>query len=145
MARSPGFRRGRPDPLRKLPQRGSERQQQAFPETDLAAVLEYYGATVPNRHGWVKIRCVVHNDSTPSMTVNVESGGFNCMACGAKGGDGLQLVRLVEDCDFPTAVKKYAEITGVEVKTGSSGPQTARRVASGGFAPKFARPRRPSL
>lgn len=130
--------------MRKIPQRGSQPRQHA-PETDMAAVLDFYQVDYVHKAGWIKIKCPVHKESRPSATVNLE-GGFHCNSCGARGGDGLQLLRLIEDCDFPTAVKKYAEITGVEIKTGSSEPQTAKRVKAGaGFAPKFSRPRRPNL
>jgi len=37
--------------------------------------------------------------------VNLESGGFYCFGCDAKGGDVVAFLRLRECCDFPTACK----------------------------------------
>ncbi len=36
---------------------------------------------------WRSARCPFHEDTQPSLRVNVEVGAFRCMACGAKGGD----------------------------------------------------------
>ena len=40
-----------------------------------------------SRSHWISVRCVFHDDHNPSMSVNLNSGGFICHACGAKGGD----------------------------------------------------------
>ena len=39
----------------------------------------------PNSEGWVLVNCPFHDDSNPSMSINLEHGGFNCFACRAKG------------------------------------------------------------
>ena len=106
----------------------------------MAAVLDHYQVQYGHKHGFQKVRCPVHNDGTPSMTVDVQSGAFKCHACDAHGGDSLQMIRLIEQCSFPEALKIYEQITGVAVKTGSSQPQAAKRVAAGnGFKPAFRR------
>lgn len=36
---------------------------------------------------WKSALCPFHNDNTPSLRINIETGGFRCMACGQHGGD----------------------------------------------------------
>lgn len=36
---------------------------------------------------WVSVCCCFHEDTRPSLSLNLVSGGFCCFACGAKGGD----------------------------------------------------------
>lgn len=42
-----------------------------------------------DRKGWVSTRCPFHEDKSPSLSVNLATGGYVCHACGAKGGDVL--------------------------------------------------------
>jgi hypothetical protein len=56
--------------------------------------------------GWRRVLCPFHSDHHPSLSVNVESGGFYCFACGAKGGDLLAFVRLRDGVDFKTAAQR---------------------------------------
>ena len=56
-------------------------------------VLAHYGlmqGTVekPSKHGpELRLRCPFHEDSTPSLSINAETGKFHCFGCHAKGGD----------------------------------------------------------
>lgn len=47
------------------------------------------GLTLHGRGKWRSVLCDFHADTDPSMRVNVESGGWVCMSCRAKGGDTL--------------------------------------------------------
>lgn len=38
---------------------------------------------------WRSAICPFHDDTRPSLRVRLDSGGFRCMVCGAKGGDVL--------------------------------------------------------
>ncbi len=38
---------------------------------------------------WKSAICPFHNDTRPSLRIRLDSGGFRCMACGARGGDVL--------------------------------------------------------
>lgn len=38
---------------------------------------------------WKSTLCPFHNDTSPSLRVRVDTGGFRCMVCGAHGGDVL--------------------------------------------------------
>jgi hypothetical protein len=59
----------------------------------------------PSR-GWARTRCPLHGGDNPtSFSVNLETGGFYCHSCGAKGGDLVDYVQARDHCDFPTACK----------------------------------------
>jgi hypothetical protein len=38
---------------------------------------------------WKTALCPFHADTTPSLRLRIDSGGFRCMVCGAHGGDVL--------------------------------------------------------
>ena len=63
------------------------------------------GLTLHGRGRWRNIICDFHADTAPSMRVNVESGGWACMACGAKGGDTLAHYMQRTGDDFVQAAK----------------------------------------
>ena len=48
-----------------------------------------HGLSLMGRGKWRTTLCEIHADSTPSMRVNVATGGWMCMSCLAKGGDTL--------------------------------------------------------
>ncbi len=52
------------------------------------------GATEkPTKRGMeLRIRCPFHEDKTPSLSLNVDTGRFHCFGCNAKGGDILDFV-----------------------------------------------------
>lgn len=56
----------------------------------------------PRHARWRTTRCTFHGGSD-SMRVNVATGGWVCMACGAKGGDVLSYRMQAHDEDFRTA------------------------------------------
>lgn len=39
----------------------------------------------PNAQGWILALCPFHEDSDPSMSLNLKQGGFHCFGCGEKG------------------------------------------------------------
>ena len=47
--------------------------------------------------------CVFHDNRTPSLSVNLETGAFRCFACGAKGSDILAFHRLRYGLSFEKA------------------------------------------
>lgn len=55
--------------------------------------------------------CPFHDDTKPSLSVNIESGLFRCFACDIKG-DIFTFYQQYKDVDFPTALKEIAEMTG---------------------------------
>lgn len=57
----------------------------------------------PSR-GWARTFCVFHKpDRHPSLNVNLQHGGFYCFACGSKGGDLIDFVRLRDGLSFRAA------------------------------------------
>ncbi len=47
------------------------------------------GVRLLGRGAWRDALCPFHQDRSPSLRVNMETGAFRCMACGARGGDVL--------------------------------------------------------
>jgi len=68
----------------------------------LSDVLARYGAE-PRKPVCV-IRCVLHEDTRPSMSVNCNSGLWHCFSCD-EGGDSWSLIMRKEGCTFPEAKK----------------------------------------
>jgi len=59
----------------------------------------------PSR-GWCRSRCPLHGGDNPnSFAVNLDTGGFVCFSCGAKGGDVLAFVQQRYGLSFPEALK----------------------------------------
>ena len=91
---------------------------------DLALVLENYGARVPDRHGYVPIRCVLHDDMLASATVNIDKQRYHCFVCQFDG-DVYDVVAHKEGIGFKDAVARAEAITNgnrtqVSRSTGSS-------------------------
>lgn len=63
------------------------------------------GLRLIGRGNWRSAVCPFHDDSKPSLRVNVDSGGFRCMVCGAKGGDVLAFHRQQTGLGFVDAAK----------------------------------------
>jgi len=68
-----------------------------------------------DRKGWARPKsgCPFHaSESKKSFFVNVDSGGFYCFGCDAKGGDVLAFVRLRYQLDFKAAAKELGALRG---------------------------------
>ncbi len=80
----------------------------AFDRDRLPEPLGYYeaqGLTFRERKGkWRTARCDFHGGSD-SMRVNVQTGAFVCMSCGASGGDVLAYEMQLTGMDFVSAAK----------------------------------------
>lgn len=95
----------------------------------------------------VAVLCPFHSDSTPSATIFLSgNGGFNCNGCQIKGNT-FQFEARYSNCDFDTARKNIAEITGADLDAaGSAGRCTGVydfRKADGSIAfqkRRYARP-----
>lgn len=99
---------------------------------DLARILEYYGADTSylSQTGWSrrKIRCVVHDDRNPSMSVNLEIGKVHCWSCDAQG-DGYDIIMKNEGIGFSEAKQWAADnlgIEGTEVRRAPHGGESRR-------------------
>ena len=63
------------------------------------------GLTLKGQGQWRTTHCVFHDDKNPSMSINVNSGGFKCFACDARGGDVLTFHRERHGLSFVDAAK----------------------------------------
>lgn len=76
------------------------------------AWTEYGGDQIPYQHGWVKVRCVLHDDRNASAQVNLETGKWRCFA-GCGWGDVYDLVGAKENVrEFPDQKRIAAERFG---------------------------------
>ena len=55
--------------------------------TEIIHYYESQGLVIAGHGKWLKAICVFHNDTQPSLGINTDTGGYNCLACGARGGD----------------------------------------------------------
>lgn len=99
------------------PPRKAQKKTQSDEVLDLESVWLSFGGQVGGHANWTKVKCIVHGERQASCTINLEIGIFKCFSCDAKG-DALSLIRLMEQCSYPEALKKYKEITGQEAKPG---------------------------
>lgn len=54
---------------------------------------------------WVTAVCPFHDDTSPSLRINLEKGAFCCMACGVKGGNVLDFHIKFTGLSFIKAAK----------------------------------------
>lgn len=67
----------------------------------------YYKEYFPNlkvKADWVSVRCCFHSDLTPSLRINLVTGGFFCHSCGTKGGNILDFQMRFHNQTFHQAV-----------------------------------------
>jgi DNA primase len=67
--------------------------------------FEAAGVRLIGRGQWRSALCPFHGDHNPSLRINVQTGGFRCMACGAKGRDVLDFHRARHSLSFPQAAR----------------------------------------
>jgi DNA primase len=76
-----------------------------------------------------KARCPFHNEKTPSFSVNPSRQIFKCFGCGVGGGV-FRFLMEYEHLDFPTAVRRLAERSGLRIEESeSTGEEAANRQA----------------
>jgi hypothetical protein len=81
-----------------------------FDRSLLPAPEAYYNKEFPKlkiKSEWVKVHCCFHDDSTPSLSINMVDGHYRCFACGIKGGDVLAFHRLRYGLNFVDAVNHF--------------------------------------
>src|SRR5215469_12619105 len=77
-----------------------------LPPAEVFYLRELVKLSRPSR-GWARGRCPWHKSKSGlSFAVNLDSGGFYCFGCGAKGGDLVDYVRLRDTVDFKSATRK---------------------------------------
>ena len=85
-----------------------------FDRERLPDPLDYFSKELPDLKGrgdWRDAVCPFHEDSRPSLRVNVATGGWRCMACG-RGGDLVAFHMRKHDLNFTEAAKALGAWTG---------------------------------
>ena len=96
--------------------------------------LEYYKTELgqllkPDRRGWATALCPFHEDTKPSLGIDVHTGIFNCPGCGAKG-DVISFYKKKHGCDFKTAIIELGIIAGVRGTQTIPGKQKGKQSGS---------------
>lgn len=95
---------------------------------DSADIVELIGRYLQLRragNAW-KACCPFHNEKTPSFSVNPARQSFHCFGCGV-GGDALKFLMMFENLDYPTALRRLADMNGIPVIEEEDNPELARR------------------
>lgn len=87
-----------------------------FARNQLPAALTYYtdreGLRLFGRGSWRSTVCIFHEDTHPSLRVNIQTGAYRCMACGAHGGDVLAFHRARHGLSFRQAARDLGAWSG---------------------------------
>jgi DNA primase len=81
----------------------------AFARELLPAPADYFdrfGPRLKGRGTWRDAVCPFHDDTRPSLRINVERGYWRCMACGARGGDVLAFHKQRTGLGFADAARE---------------------------------------
>ena len=60
----------------------------------------------PNGSGYAQVRCPIHGEENPSLSIHLERGNWKCFACGEAGGDALELYRRARGLTFAQAARE---------------------------------------
>jgi len=60
----------------------------------------------PNGSGYAQVRCPIHGEDNPSLSIHMERGNWRCFACGKAGGDALELYRRARGLSFTEAARE---------------------------------------
>ncbi|HMT08517.1 MAG TPA: DNA primase [Pyrinomonadaceae bacterium] len=81
---------------------------------DLVRIIQPYAADLKKKGANWMACCPFHQEKTPSFSVNPAKGFYKCFGCG-KGGTAFNFVMEMEGLNFPEAVKRVAEMSGVQL------------------------------
>ena len=93
--------------------------------TDIVAVVGRYLQLRRSGTAW-KACCPFHNEKTPSFHVNPARQTFHCFGCGV-GGDAAKFIMMHDNVDYPTALRRLADMNGVPVIEEEENPELARQ------------------
>src|SRR6185436_18045474 len=79
---------------------------------DLVRIIQPYATDLKKKGANWMACCPFHQEKTPSFSVNPSKGFYKCFGCG-KGGTAFNFLMEMEGLNFPEAVKRVAEISGV--------------------------------
>src|SRR5687767_3044188 len=78
---------------------------------DLVRIIEPYAPLKKKGANWMGC-CPFHEEKTPSFSVSPSKGFYKCFGCG-KGGNAFTFLMEMEGLNFPEAVQRVAEMSGV--------------------------------
>ena len=78
---------------------------------DLVRIIEPYAQLKKKGSSWMGC-CPFHQEKTPSFSVSPAKGFYKCFGCG-KGGNAFTFLMEMEGLNFPEAIQRVAEISGV--------------------------------
>lgn len=109
-ARVPAWRRKDPDKAARSDRERAaewERRLEAARSIPIEEILRRIGVEVPpNKRA--NVRCPLHDDSTPSMSVEWDKGLWHCHGTCAEGDDGIGLYMRARRVTFTKAVRELA-------------------------------------
>lgn len=82
---------------------------------DVEKVLGYYNVDYKYYGDYIRCACPIHNGDNPTAFVVNEDFLWSCHTGGCGAGDVFTFVELMEDIDFPKAVRKIAEILDIDI------------------------------
>lgn len=74
-------------------------------------IIEHYCGDINSQN---KACCAIHGEATPSLHVYDESESWHCFGGCSTGGDAIEFIRGVEECNFHEARTIYRQLTGDE-------------------------------
>ncbi len=78
---------------------------------DLVRIIEPYAPLKKKGSNWMGC-CPFHQEKTPSFSVSPTKGFYKCFGCG-KGGNAYTFLMEMEGLNFPEAIQRVAEISGI--------------------------------
>ncbi|MEP6946994.1 MAG: DNA primase [Acidobacteriota bacterium] len=79
---------------------------------DLVRIIQPYAQDLKKKGANWMACCPFHQEKTPSFSVNPSKGFYKCFGCG-KGGTAFNFLMEMEGLNFPEAIKRVAEISGI--------------------------------
>lgn len=93
--------------------------------TDIVEMVGRYLQLRRAGNSW-KACCPFHAEKTPSFHINPTRQTFHCFGCGV-GGDAVKFLMMFENLDYPTALRRIADMNGVAVIEEEESPELARQ------------------
>ena len=93
----------------------------------IAAIVAYYGGQVREGRS-ASVKCIMHNDSRASASMNTYDNLYYCHTCG-KGGNAANLVCILENLEFNDGLKRAIEIaagSGAEIRSANKSRGSSR-------------------
>jgi hypothetical protein len=103
---------GRPNPQRNRAMTRSRFRRDRVPSVAKLLALLSIETTKPNGSGYAQVRCPLHGEKNPSLSIHLERGHWRCFACGETGGDALELYRRTRGLSFAQAARELGAWEG---------------------------------